>query len=77
MRQRDGTMGQKALEKIKHGSRIVDSMATGELFFVADIRRASGLDDRSLRQALERLLKNGYVQKNERGQWSVPAIAAE
>ena len=62
---------QKPLEKIKHGMKIVDSMVPGRLFFVEDIRRASGLDDRSLRSALSQLLKNGYVEKNERGQWSV------
>ena len=69
-------MSQKALEKIKHGSKIVDSMAAGQLLFVEDISRASGLDDKSLRLALQRLLKYGYVQKNHRGQWSVPVAQA-
>lgn len=62
---------QKPLEKIKHGVKIVDSMVPGRLFFVEDIRRASGLDDRSLRSTLAQLLKHGYLEKNERGQWSI------
>lgn len=65
-------MSQKALEKIKHGEKVVTSLPVGQLFFVEDIRRATGLDERNLRQVLARLLRNGYLQKNARGQWSVP-----
>lgn len=59
----------KPLEKIKYGLKIVETMEEGKLFFVEDIRRATGLDEKTLRGVLPRLLKNRYLQKNERGQW--------
>lgn len=70
-------MGLKALDKIKFGSRVIDNMPPGKLFFVADIRKATSLDDKTLRQVLIRLLKNGHIQKNDRGQWFVPAPEEE
>jgi DNA-binding IclR family transcriptional regulator len=62
-------MNSKPLEKIKHGLKIVEAMEDGQLFFVEDIRRATGLDEKTLRGVLPRLLKNRYLYKNERGQW--------
>lgn len=62
----------KDLNKIKHGHHIVDTMDHGGLFFVEDIRRATGLEEKHLIRSLQQLLKHGYVQKNDRGQWSVP-----
>lgn len=62
-------MTNKPLEKIKHGLKVVEAMEDGKLFFVEDIRRATGLDERTLRGVLPRLLKNRYLFKNERGQW--------
>jgi len=59
----------KPLANIKHGPKIVDAMEGGKLFFVEDIRRATGLDDKTLRGVLQRLLKNRYLHKNEKGQW--------
>jgi len=59
----------KPLEKIKHGLKIVEAMEEGKLFFVEDIRRATGLDEKTLRGVLLRLLKNRYLEKNARGQW--------
>ena len=59
----------KPLEKIKHGPKVVEIMPPGDLFFVDDIRRATGLDDKTLRGVLSRLLKNRHLFKNERGQW--------
>ncbi len=61
----------KALEKIKHGQHVVDSLPPGQLFFVVDIQRATGLDPKSLKSVLSRLLKNGYIEKNTRGQWFI------
>lgn len=61
----------KPLNKIKHGEKVIGCMSTGALFFVDDIRRATSLDDKTLRSVLSRLLKNGYLTKNDRGQWSV------
>jgi predicted transcriptional regulator of viral defense system len=57
----------KALDKIKHGTKIVNAMPEEELFFVEDIKRVTGLDDKTLRQVVNSLLKNGYVHKNEHG----------
>lgn len=62
-------MNSKPLEKIKHGLKIVEAMEEGKLFFVEDIRRATGLDEKTLRGVLPRLLKNRHLEKNERGQW--------
>lgn len=63
----------KPIEKIKYGPKVVASMEEGNLFFYDDIRRATGLDERTLRGVLASLLKNRYLEKNERGQWSVRA----
>ena len=68
-------MGIKPLEKIKHGYKIFRNMRHDELYFVEDLRRLSGLDDKTLRTVLQRLLKNNYIHKNEHGQWFVPGIA--
>lgn len=67
----DGTrkLMTKPLEKIKHGPKVLDAMPMGSLFFVTDIQKATGLDDKTLRGVLSRLLKNKYLCKNERGQW--------
>lgn len=64
-------MNTKTLDKIKHGHKIINIMPPGVLFFVEDIRRASGLDSRNLKDSLNKLLKNGYLNKNERGQWFI------
>lgn len=60
----------KPLEKIKHGQKVIDSMAEGMLYFVDDIRRATSLDDKTMPRVLNQLLKNKYIEKNDRGQWS-------
>jgi predicted transcriptional regulator of viral defense system len=60
---------QKPLEQIKHGPKILAAMEEEALFFVEDIRRATGLDEKTLRGVLSRLLKNRYLYKNDRGQW--------
>jgi predicted transcriptional regulator of viral defense system len=60
---------QKPLEQIKHGPKILAAMEEDALFFVEDIRRATGLDEKTLRGVLSRLLKNHHLYKNERGQW--------
>lgn len=57
----------KPLDKIKHGDKIVNAMPEEELFFVEDIKRISGLDDKTLRRVVDSLLKNGYVHRNEHG----------
>jgi DNA-binding IclR family transcriptional regulator len=62
-------MRQKPIEKIKHGPKVVAALEEEALFFVEDIRRATGLDDKTLRGVLASLLKNHYLFKNERGQW--------
>lgn len=61
----------KPISKIKHGLHVVTVMDEGSLFFVEDIRRATGLDEKALRAVLASLLKNRYLQKNDRGQWSI------
>jgi predicted transcriptional regulator len=61
----------KALEKIKHGQRVVDSLQNGNVFFVNDIQQATGLDGKSLKQVLTNLQKHGYISKNTKGQWYV------
>lgn len=72
-----GIMGHKALNKIRFGSKIVDAMPPGKMFFVADIQKATSLDDKTLRNVLPRLLKNGHLEKNDRGQWFVPTPEEE
>jgi predicted transcriptional regulator of viral defense system len=57
----------KPLDKIKHGTKIVNAMPEEELFFVEDIKRVTGLDDKTLRQVVNSLLKNGYLYRNEHG----------
>jgi len=59
----------KALEKIKHGQRVVDALQSGEAFFVMDIQKETGLDTKSLRQVLSNLQKHGYIMKDAKGQW--------
>lgn len=61
----------KPLEKIKHGQKVVDSMVSGTLYFVDDIRRATSLDDKTMPRVLNQLLKNKYIEKNDRGQWKL------
>lgn len=66
-------MKQKALEDIKHGDKVVTFMQAAQgSFFVNDIERGTGLDNKSLRKTLTQLLKNNYVEKNDRGQWALP-----
>jgi hypothetical protein len=64
-------MGQKALSKIKHGDKVMSCLSKGQLFFVADIQKAAGLDDKAIRLVLASLLKNNYLQNNK-GQWFIP-----
>lgn len=59
----------KPLDRIKHSNKIVEVMPEEELFFVDDIKRATGLDDKTLKIVLQSMLKNGYLFKNERGLW--------
>ena len=59
----------KALKTIKHAQRVVESLPVGQEFFVADIQRATGLDPKSLRSVLNRMLKNGHINKNAHGLW--------
>jgi DNA-binding IclR family transcriptional regulator len=59
----------KELQSIKHGNKIVEAMPEGRLFFVEDIKRTTGIDDKTLRRVLNSLLKNGHLYKNEYGQW--------
>jgi predicted transcriptional regulator of viral defense system len=67
-------MKQKDLADIKHGQAVVSRMQGNGLFFVEDIRRVTGLDDKLLRATLLRLLKNGYLAKNDNGQWFTPDL---
>lgn len=62
-------MKTKALEDIKYGPLVIAALVPGKLYFVEDIRRASGLDDKKLRQVLASLLKHKHIDKNQRGQW--------
>jgi len=66
-------MAQKQLKDIKHGQRIVDMLEQGTGYFVADIQRITGLDAKSLRVTLYRLLKNGHLDKGEHGQLVIPS----
>lgn len=70
---RDGTKSvkkmQKPLDKIKHGPKVLAAMEEEALFFVEDIRRATGLDEKTLRGVLSMLAKNRYLYKDHRGQW--------
>ena len=65
-------MRTKALTEIKHGQRVVDSLESGQLFFVADIKKATGLDDKTLRTVLNNLLRHQFLHNNGRGQWFLP-----
>ena len=58
---------QKPLDKIRHANKIIDAMPEEELFFVEDIKRITGLDEKTLRRVVNSLLKDGYVHKNEHG----------
>jgi predicted transcriptional regulator of viral defense system len=60
---------QKPIDKIKHGPKVLAAMEEEALFFVEDIRRATGLDEKTLRGVLDRLSKNRYLYKDHRGQW--------
>lgn len=44
-------------------------MENASVFFMEDIRRATGLDDKTLRGVMGRLMKNRHLYKNEKGQW--------
>ena len=58
----------KALETIKYGQQVANSLPAGELFFFADIQKATGLDTKSLQTALTRMFKNGYITRED-GRW--------
>lgn len=62
-------MKTKPLGDIKHGPRVIDVLEHGKLYFVEDIRRATGFDDKTLRTVLAQLLKHKHIEKNQRGQW--------
>lgn len=62
----------KPLGDIKHGSGVVDALEQGKLYFVEDIRRATGFDDKTLRKVLAQLLKHKHIENNQRGQWMIP-----
>lgn len=62
----------KPLGDIKYGPRVVDALEHGNLYFVEDIRRATGFDDKTLRTVLSQLLKHKHIEKNGRGQWTLP-----
>ena len=70
-KQKEDGLHQKPLASIKHGQKVIDLVEDGNLYFVDDIRRGTGLDDKTLRTVLARLLKNKYIENNGRGQWSV------
>lgn len=56
----------KSLNEIKHGDKVVSVLVTsgrGSLF-VDEIRRATGLDDKTLRTVMNRLHKSGFIAKN-------------
>lgn len=59
----------KPLGDIKYGPRVVEVLEQGKLYFVEDIRRATGFDDKTLRTVLAQLLKHRHIEKNQRGQW--------
>lgn len=61
----------KPVEKIKYGYKIIDNMVYDSYYFVEDLRRLSGLDNKTLRTVLSRLYKNNHITKNDRGQWSI------
>jgi predicted transcriptional regulator of viral defense system len=65
-------MASKALGDIKHGVSVVSRLQGNGLFFVEDIRRLTGFEDKILRTTLTSLLKHGYLSKNDKGQWFVP-----
>lgn len=60
----------KSVKDIKHGQRVIDSLK-GVKFFVSDVQRATGLDEKSLKQVLNQLSRHGHICKNDRGQWFV------
>ena len=66
----------KELAKIKHGPKIVDALNEDDLYFVHDIQRVTGLDEKTLRRSLNSLLKNGYLTKNAHSQWYIPREVA-
>ena len=65
----------KPLEKLKNGPRIVEAMIQPMTF--DDLRRATFLDSKALQAGLARLVKHGYVAKNQRGQWNAIVEQAE
>lgn len=66
----------KALKQIKHSDKIIRNMTPDLVYFVDDLRRASGLDSKTFVKVLASLLKNGYVSKNSRGEYAVQATEA-
>lgn len=59
----------KSLDKIKHGDKVVSYLVVTSKPFcsIDEIKRHSGLDDKTLRQVMNQLLKHGYIEKNEYG----------
>jgi predicted transcriptional regulator of viral defense system len=51
---------------------VIDSLQSGQLFFVNDIQKITGLDNKSLKTVLGSLLRHGHINKNEKGQWFLP-----
>ena len=66
----------KELEKIKHGLKIVEALNEDDLYFVHDIQKVTGIDEKTLRRSLNSLLKNGYLTKNDHSQWHLPREVA-
>lgn len=58
----------KPIEKLKNGEKVFAVLKKPMMF--DEIRRATFLETKELQQCLMRLQKNGYVEKNDRGQWN-------
>lgn len=65
-------MAKKNLDDIKYGVNVIKALQTHKKYFVNDIKRATGLEQKALVKVLQTLLKNEYLEKNDKGQWYVP-----
>ena len=63
-------MAVKDLNDIKHGKKVIEALNGGHTFFVKDIQKETGLDERTLKNVLSSLLKHHYIY-SKNGQWLV------
>jgi len=63
------------MQNIKYAQRVLNGITDKPGFF-QDIQRHTSLDTTTLQKVLAKLTKLGYISKNERGLYILPALEA-